>query len=414
MHTSPGRRVLASTALLILVAATSATPAAQAAPTAAVATTVDVDVRAGLATVPETALGVNHAIWDAELGTTAVVRPAAAAGVRMLRYPGGSYSDIYHWRDHTAPGGYVAPDTDFDTFMAAAQRAGAAADDHRQLRDRHARRRPPTGSGTPMSPRATASSTGRSATRTTATATTARRGRPTTTPTRARPSTPADVVAYAQAMKAVDPTIKVGAVLTMPGNWPDGIVGAGDSGTWNQVVLSHRRPAHRLRRRPLVPGRGHRRRGRWPGPSTSTTRCTCCGSRSPGTPARNAGRIGISMTEINVGVGLNTQPGALFLADAYAACWQQGVFTVHWWNVHNGIGTVSTVAGQTDYGDFGLLSSGNCLADGSVCEPPLNTPFAPYHALTLMALLRPARRPVGRRRHRQPAGQRPRGPPAER
>ena len=46
------------------------------------------------------------------------------------------------------------------------------------------------------------------------------------------------VVQYAAAMKAVDPTIKIGAVLTTPGNWPDGIVAAGDAGTWNQVVLS--------------------------------------------------------------------------------------------------------------------------------------------------------------------------------
>ena len=57
----------------------------------------------------------------------------------------------------------------------------------------------------------------------------------------------------------------------------------------------------------------------------------------------------------------NTQPGALFAADAYPALWAAGVFTVDWWNVRNGIGTVTTVAGQTDYGDFGLLSSGTCL-----------------------------------------------------
>ncbi|MEU6387639.1 cellulose-binding protein, partial [Streptomyces bauhiniae] len=59
---------------------------------------------------------------------------------------------------------------------------------------------------------------------------------------------------------------------------------------------------------------------------------------------------------------------------------------MQWWNVHNGIGTVSEVAGQTDYNDFGMLSSGTCTADGSVCEPPLNTPFAPYHGLTMMKL----------------------------
>jgi len=29
-------------------------------------------------------------------------------------------------------------------------------------------------------------------------------------------------------MKAVDPTIKIGAVLTLPGNWPDSVVASGD------------------------------------------------------------------------------------------------------------------------------------------------------------------------------------------
>lgn len=46
------------------------------------------------------------------------------------------------------------------------------------------------------------------------------------------------MVQYASAMKAVDPTIKIGAVLTTPGSWPDGIVGPGDSADWNNTVLS--------------------------------------------------------------------------------------------------------------------------------------------------------------------------------
>ena len=65
------------------------------------------------------------------------------AGVQMLRYPGGSYGDIYNWQDNTAPGGYVAPGTAFDSF--------------------------------------------------------------------------------------------VGAVLTLPGNWPDSVVAAGDSADWNKT-----------------------------------------------------------------------------------------------------------------------------------------------------------------------------------
>ncbi|MEU4625041.1 cellulose binding domain-containing protein [Actinoplanes sp. NPDC023801] len=379
--TMPWKR-LASAVLLAAVATVLPPSAGVSAGAAPAATRVDIDVRAGLATVGDVAVGVNHAIWDSQLGTPAVADLLGDAGVTMVRYPGGSYADIYHWRDHTAPGGYVAPDTDFDTFMAGARRTGAqpmiianygtgtaqeAADWVRYANvtkgygakywtignenygnghygsaweaDNHADK----------SPKEYA----------------------------------ANVVAYSQAMKAVDPTIKVGAVLTMPGNWPDGIVGAGDQGSWNQEVLTRAgsaidfvdvhwypggtAPADALDRTAHIPDAVHLLRQQI--------------TQYAGT---NAGRIGISMTETNVEVGRNTQPGALFLADAYSGLLAQGVFSVHWWNVHNGLGTVSQVAGHTDYQDYGLLSSGNCNADNTVCQPPLNTPFAPYHALSIV------------------------------
>jgi hypothetical protein len=84
----------------VLVAAVPA--AAAAAPSEA---TVTINARAGLATVPDTALGINHAVWDSQLGTDAVADLLGGAGVRTMRYPGGSYGDIYHWKDNTAPGG---------------------------------------------------------------------------------------------------------------------------------------------------------------------------------------------------------------------------------------------------------------------------------------------------------------------
>ncbi|GIF15004.1 cellulose binding domain-containing protein [Actinoplanes teichomyceticus] len=382
MHIPTLRRALASTVLLAAVTATAIAPPGAHAAGPATDTRVDVDVRAGLATVGNAALGVNHAIWDAQLGTSAVAELLQDAGVRMLRYPGGSYADIYHWRDHTAPGGYVAPGTDFDTFMAAAQRTGAepmiianygtgtaeeAADWVRYANvtknydatywtignenygnghygsaweaDEHADKSPEEYAAT--------------------------------------------VVAYSRAMKAVDPTIKVGAVLTMPGNWPDGIVGAGDQGTWNQEVLTRAGAAIDFVDVHWYPG----------GTTPAETLTTPAHIRDAVHLLRqqidryaggDAGRIGISMTETNVEIGRNTQPGALFLADVYSGLLAQGVFTVHWWNVHNGIGDVTTVAGHPDYDDYGLLSSGNCTADNSVCQPPLNTPFAPYHALSLI------------------------------
>ncbi|WP_410673829.1 cellulose binding domain-containing protein [Amycolatopsis sp. cmx-4-68] len=343
--------------------------------------TVTVNARAGLATVPDTALGVNHAVWDSQLGTDTVADLLGGAGVRTMRYPGGSYGDIYHWKDNTAPGGYVAPGTDFDTFMGGVRRAGAqpiiianygtgtpqeAADWVRYANvtkgygvkyweignelygNGHYGANWEADNHEDKSPTAYANG----------------------------------VVAYADAMKAVDPGVKIGAVLTTPANWPDGIVGSGDTATWNQTVLSIAGPhidfvilhwypsastaAEALSRPEQVSDMTYLARDQ-------ITRYAGAGS----------GRIGIALTEMNSPVGLNTQPGALFAADAYSALLENGVFTVDWWDVHNGGTALSTVAGQPDYGDSGLLSSATCLDGG--CEPALNTPFAPYYGLKMLS-----------------------------
>jgi hypothetical protein len=344
--------------------------------------TVSVNARAGLATMPDTGIGINHAVWDTNLGTDEVSGLLGNAGVRMMRYPGGSYGDIYHWETHTAPGGFVAPNTDFDTFMAGVHRAGGqaivianygtgSADEAagwvRQANvvkgygvkyweignenygnghyganweaDNHAEKTPAAYAN--------------------------------------------EVVAYSTAMKAVDPSVKIGAVLTMPANWPDGIVAGGDSATWNRTVLSiagphidfvvlHWYPSGTAAQALASTG--------YVADAMYLVRKDIATFAGP-----NPGRIGIALTETNVPVGKNTQPGALYAADAYATLLEQGVFTVTWWNTHNGIGNVSTVAGQTDYDDFGILSSATCSSDGTTCEPALDTPFAPYHAITMMS-----------------------------
>ncbi|MGV9364711.1 cellulose binding domain-containing protein [Amycolatopsis sp. NPDC003731] len=366
--------------IAVLAAAVPAAGTAGAATTPAA--TVTVNARAGLATMPDTGIGINHAVWDSQLGTDEVADLFGAAGVRTMRYPGGSYGDIYHWKDNTAPGGYVAPNTDFDTFMGGVRRAGAqpiiianygtgtpeeAADWVRYANvtkgygvkyweignelygnghyganweaDNHADKSP-TGYAN-------------------------------------------GVVAYADAMKAADPSVKIGAVLTTPANWPDAIVGAGDTASWNQTVLSIAGPhidfvvlhwyptgstaAEALAKPEQIDDMIYLTReqiARYAGP--------------------NSGRIGISMTETNTPVGMNTQPGALFAADTYSSLLANGVFTIDWWDTHNGPTKLSTVAGYPDYGDGGLLSSGTCL-DGGGCEPPLNTPFAPYYGLKMLS-----------------------------
>jgi hypothetical protein len=378
------RRLTAAIAAVLLPAAAlvAASPPPASAQTTPVAVTVN--ARAGLARMPETGLGTNHAIWDQHLGTGETSDLLAAAGVRVLRYPGGSYGDIYHWQTHTAPGGYVAPDTDFDTFIAGAERAGAEA----MVIANYGTGTPEEAAGWVRYANVTKGYGVRYWTVGNENYGNGHYGASWEAddhPDKSATFYANLVVEFAGAMKAEDPSIKVGAVLTMPANWPDAITAGSDPGSWNQTVLSIAGPVIDYVDVHWYPGGAtaseslaktahiedalfllRQQIGRYAGP--------------------DADRIGISLTELNVGVGQNTQPGALFLADAYSRLLAGGVFTVQWWNVRNGIGTVSTVAGQTDYGDFGLFSSGTCTPDGSVCEPPLNTPFAPYHALSMMNL----------------------------
>lgn len=346
--------------------------------------TVTVNARAGLAIVPDTALGVNDAVWDSQFGTTATSDLLKAAGVRMMRYPGGSYGDIYHWQDNTAPGGYVAPGTDFDTFMASVRRVGAQP----MLIANYGTGTPEEAAGWVRYANVTKGYGAKYWEIGNENYGNGHYGADWEPDNHAdkSPTAYADgVIAYADAMKAVDPTVRIGAVLTMPANWPDGLVGGGDPGTWNQTVLSLAGSKIDFVDLHWYPG-GSGAADSLTKPNQIVDAVYLVRQQIAKFAGPDASRIGISLTETNVGVGQDTQPGAMFLADAYSGLLENGVFTVTWWDVHNGIGTVSTVAGQTDYGDFGMFSSGTCTADGATCEPAMNTPFAPYYGLSMMGI----------------------------
>ncbi|MDO0924242.1 cellulose binding domain-containing protein [Streptomyces sp. TG1A-8] len=386
-----GRRRAARTAVVLAAAFALLSPpgaAGVASATSQADSAADVSVRvntqASLGRLSGTARGVNTAVWDSHMNDFGAAALMKAADVGAMRYPGGSYADIYHWQTHTAPGGYVAPGTDFDSFMGTVRATGAQpiliAD---------------YGSGTPeeaagwvryanvtkdygakyweignevygnghygngwehdehgdKSPREYAR----------------------------------QVRAYAEAMKAVDPTVKIGAVLTTPGYWPDGVVGEGDPGDWNHTVLSEVTDVIDFVSVHWYAG----------GSGTTAQDATARLSGLPGElrEVRNqidryAGadspRIGIALTEINTNTGgarLTARPNGLFAADAFMTALENGVFTVDWWNTHNGAGQITTVDGETDYGDMGMLSSGACTGD--VCEPAPNTPFHPYYGMRM-------------------------------
>ena len=373
-----------SLATALLLAAAALTAVASAGPAAASPSPVNVTVNAGegLGTIPATAYGLNSAVWDSQLNAPQTQDLLQQAGVQMLRYPGGSYGDIYNWQDNTAPGGYVAPGTDFDSFMGTVQKIGAQP----ILIANYGTGTPQEAAGWVQYANITKGygvkyweignevygdgyygsdwEADDHASKSPATYA-------------------ANVVQYASAMKAVDPSIKVGAVLTLPGNWPDSVVAAGDSADWNKTVLSDAGGAIDF---VIV---------HWyPSPTSAASMLT--------EPAQVAGELAqlrqeidqyagpdgpdiqIAMTEVNSGTDTDTQPDALFGADTYLTALENGVFTVDWWDTHNGPTAISAAPdGATDYDDWGILSSGTCV--GSTCEPPVNTPFPTYFAISMLS-----------------------------
>lgn len=343
---------------------------------------VTVNVNEGLGTIPATGYGLNSAVWDSQMNVPAVQNLLGQAGVGMLRYPGGSYGDIYHWQTNTATGGFVAPGTNFDQFMGTVKTIGAQPIIIANY-----------GTGTPAEAAAWVqyanvtkgygaryweignenygngyygadweadNHAGKS------------------------PATYAgNVLQYASAMKAVDPTIKIGAVLTLPGNWPDSVVASTDSGDWNRIVLQTAGSAIDFVIVHWYPS-GKGAATALGEPSQLSGELSQLRQEIDKYGGPNASRVGIAMTETNSGVFEDTQPDALFSADTYFTALEQGVFNVDWWDTHNGATAASTAPdGATDFQDWGVLSSGQCL--GSVCEPAMNTPFPSYFALSMLS-----------------------------
>ncbi len=354
--------------------------------TAAASSTVNVTVNAeeGLGTIPSTGYGLNSAVWDSQMNAPQVQTLLQQAGVRMLRYPGGSYGDIYNWQNNTAPGGYVAPGTDFDSFMGTVKKIGAQP----VLIANY-------GTGTPAEAAAWVQyanitkgygakyweigneiygngyygadwEADNHASKSPATYA-------------------ANVLQYASAMKAVDPTIKIGAVLTLPGNWPDSVVASGDSGDWNKIVLSAAGSAIDFVIVHLYPS-GSVGAAVLNAPEQVAGELAQLRQEIDQYAGANGPDIQIAMTETDSNNYMDTQPGALYAADTFMTSLENGVFTVDWWDTHNGPTAISTAPdGATDFGDEGLLSSGSCV--NSRCEPALNTPFPPYYAISMLSKL---------------------------
>jgi hypothetical protein len=392
---------------------------------------VQVSVSPGqpLATVPETAIGINGSTYDANLLDRAVPGLLRGAGISLVRIPGGTESDEYDWKTSTDVIGNFSEAVDFDQFMSVINRAGAqamvtvdygtgdiigqrdgtgetgpqiAADWVRYANIQHhydvkyweignevygngtygANWEPDahcqTASGTPV----TIGS------------------EPSQTYGCGPAAYAANVKRYVAAMKAVDPRISVGVVLTAsgaPNNWPDGVTNAQSPQSWNQTVLSALgseigfADVHWYPQNPsnITP----------PGPTdaglladTQQIPQSVAALRAEFAQWTGNANIPIMVTETN---SVSSNPGkqtlsvvnALYLEQDYLTWLENGVQNVDWWQIHNGIVTSgdngSGLYGTANYGDYGVLSNGSCSS--GVCEPPADTPFAAYYGLRLLS-----------------------------
>src|SRR5262249_19674280 len=96
--------------------------------------TVNVDATSRLATVAPNAFGIHTSVYDNSLHNARVPDLMHQAGITLMRYPGGGYSDNYHWSTHTyspspaSPNskGYLAAGSDFGNYMSLVDASASA------------------------------------------------------------------------------------------------------------------------------------------------------------------------------------------------------------------------------------------------------------------------------------------------
>ena len=407
-----------SVALLCVLVAALAMINPLGATSASAATSAQVTINAGqsLGTLSGISKGLNTAVWDGNLLDSAAATAIKNAGIGMLRYPGGSTSDVYHWQSNTnAPGqGTDSSGDTFDAYMSMVQSVGAQpliTVDYGAGTPTEAAgwvqyaNKGGAGYNGPVPTYAGGSSSGHmygvkyweignevygdgtyggsweynNNAHTSATYAT-------------------NVASYSKAMKAVDPSIKIGAVLTAPGNWPDGITNSASPQPWNQTVLSTACASIDFAIVHWYPQN--------PGNESDATLLSdpsqiagmISGVRSELSQycGSHASAVQILVTETN---SVSSNPGkqtvsvvnALYETDDYMSWLENGVTNVDWWTLHNNAvagNTSSSLYGNTQYGDYGVLSNGTCTTSTSgICEPAANTPFPAYYGLQMLNYL---------------------------
>jgi hypothetical protein len=370
------------------------------------ATTVTVNVAAPEGTVPATAEGLNASVYDGNLLDGGIPGLFHNTGAQIMRWPGGSEADVYHWQTNSitsGQGGYADPNNTFDNFMSVVQNAGAQA----MITVNYGSNATGTGGGDPNEAAAWVNYANNVkhygikywevGNEIYGNGTYGADWETDLHPDKGPVSYGQYADQFITAMKAVDPSIKVGVVLTAPGNWPDQEAN-GTPPPWNPNVIQQTCPyldfadVHWYPQDPgneldsnLLNSPEQGISGRTD--SIPTMMAHLRSEITQNCPGR-ANQIQIMITETN---SVSYNPGkqtvslvnALFQDDSYMTWLENGVANVDWWQLHNGpvLGTnnSSSLYGTANYGDYGILSNGQSP------EPPADTPFPAYYGLQMLS-----------------------------
>ena len=316
--------------------------------------------------------GINTAVWDGDLNTTTTLSELTGAGWDILRFPGGSLSDEYNWQTDTTGTNTWAWATSFTGFAHVATNIGAQAIITVNY-----------GTGTPAEAAAWVKNSnvtnhygfkyweiGNELYGTWETDSNTYPNDPYTYATRAQ--------SYIQQMKAADPTIKIGVVVTTgEDSYSNGYNShpATNSSThqihhgWTPVLLStlkslgvtpdfaiyHWYPEYQVDNDAnLLAGTSN-----WAGDATNLRGMISNYFGSGGT------NIELLCTENNSDSG---PPGkqsvslvnALYYADSFAQLMQTEFNSFVWWDLRNGEETDgdldASLYGWREYGDLGVMN----------------------------------------------------------
>lgn len=206
---------------------------------------------------------------------------------------------------------------------------------------------------------------------------------------------------FIEAMRAADPAIKIGVHMS------SGRSEGGPGRAWDEEVLSILGPHIDFIDLWMYPNFGSSDAESLQ--STSTIPAMVASYRKMLTKFGTAGRdyeiiVGESALDV-IGAPRNMSlTAALFLPDQYLTLFASGVRRVDWFvnylgpvpkfwyaleflqpKLHNPKAMAHPAEAQV--GEYGIISSGDCLADTNICQPEAHTPFAPYFGLKMLRVL---------------------------